>query len=79
MNKNMTSKAQEAVIAYPLLNAHFLSSFLHAEYRSGLFISKTVDGDDCLGVLVLLDEEVRRHVNFFCDGEAGGVEGDGLE
>ena len=31
MNKNITSKAQEAVIAYPLLNAHFLSSFLHAE------------------------------------------------
>ena len=76
MKRNMTSKAQEAVMAYPLLRAHFRSSFLQTDRTSGLFIMIVVDVR-CLGD----DEgevggELRRHEKPFCEGEVGAVEGE---
>lgn len=67
------SKAHDAVMAYPLLNAHFLSSFLHAEYISGRFIIKTVDVE---GPGADEEELLRRHENVFCDGDEGADEGE---
>lgn len=57
--------AHVVAIAWPHLNAHALSSFLHAEYASGLFIINIVQ--DCRAGL----EELPRHEKVFCDGELG--------
>lgn len=72
MKRNMTSKAQEAVMAYPLLRAHFRSSFLQTDRTSGLFIMIVVD-------VRCVSEgegggELRRHEKPFCEGEVVVVE-----